>query len=76
MPYASKNQNIKPKQYRNKFVKDLKNSPHQKNLKKKKKKNRGTKAGTASRVDYILFKNFVGGQRLALVCHLGKQSYF
>ena len=76
MPYASKNQNIKPKQYRNKFVKDLKNSPNQKNLKKKKKKNRGTKAGTASRVDYILFKNFVGGQRLALVCHLGKQSYF
>ena len=37
MPHASKNQNIKPKQYRNKFIKDLKNSPHQKNIKKKKK---------------------------------------
>ena len=66
MPHASKNRNIKPKQNCNKFVKDLKNSPHQKNIKKKKKRNRGTKAGAVSSVDYIFFKNFVGGQRLAL----------
>ena len=32
-----KNQNIKHKQYCNKFNKDFKNGPHQKNLKKKKK---------------------------------------
>ena len=75
MPHASKNRNIKPKQYCNKFVKDLKNSPHQKNLKKK-KRNRGTKAGAVSSMDCIFFNNFVGGQRLALVCHLGKQSCF
>ena len=39
-PRASwpKNQNIKQKQYCNKFNKDFKNGPHQKNLKKKKKK--------------------------------------
>ena len=37
MPCRQKNQNIKQKQYCNKFNKDLKNGPHQKkNLKKKK----------------------------------------
>ena len=38
IPHASlpKNQNIKQKQYCNKFNKDFKNGPHQKNLKKKK----------------------------------------
>ena len=37
IPYTSwpKNQNIKQKQYCNKFNKDFKNGPHQKNLKKK-----------------------------------------
>ena len=37
IPRASwpKNQNIKQKQYCNKFNKDFKNGPHQKNLKKK-----------------------------------------
>ena len=34
-----KNQNIKQKQYCNKFNKNFKNGPHQKNLKKKKEKN-------------------------------------
>ena len=39
IPHASwpKYQNIKQKQYCNKFNKDFKNGPHQKNLKKKKK---------------------------------------
>ena len=39
IPHAlrPKNQNIKQKAYCNKFNKDFKNSPHQKNLKKKKK---------------------------------------
>ena len=38
IPHASwpKNQNIKQKQYCNKFNKDFKNGPHQKNLQKKK----------------------------------------
>ena len=36
MPYDEKNQDIKQKQYCNYFNKDFKNSPHQKNLKKKK----------------------------------------
>ena len=38
-PHSSgpKNQNTKQKQYCNKFNKDFKNGPHQKNLKKKKK---------------------------------------
>ena len=38
IPYASrpKNQNMKQKQYCDKFNKDFKNGPHQKNLKKKK----------------------------------------
>ena len=37
IPHASrpKNQNIKQKQYCDKFNKDFKNGPHQKNLKKK-----------------------------------------
>ena len=35
MPHGQKNQNIKQKQYCNKFKKDFKNGPHQKNLKKK-----------------------------------------
>ena len=41
IPHAlgPKNQNIKQKQCSNKFSKDFKNGPHQKNLKKKKKKN-------------------------------------
>ena len=40
IPHASwpKNQNIKQKQYCNKFNKDFKNGPHQKNLKKKKER--------------------------------------
>ena len=40
IPHVSrpKNQNIKQKQYCNKFNKDFKNSLHQKNLRKKKKK--------------------------------------
>ena len=39
IPHAQrpKNQNIKQKQYCNKFNKDFKNGPHQKKLKKKKK---------------------------------------
>ena len=43
IPHASRprNQNIKQKQYCNKFNKDFKNGPHQKkNLKKKKTKNK------------------------------------
>ena len=38
IPHASrpKNQNIKQKQYCNKFNKDFENDPHQKNLRKKK----------------------------------------
>ena len=36
VPHA--NQNIKQKQYCNKFNKDFKNGPHQKNLYKKKRK--------------------------------------
>ena len=38
IPLASwpKNQNVKQKQYCNKFNKDFKNGPHQKDLKKKK----------------------------------------
>ena len=37
IPHGSgpKNQNIKQKQYCNKFSKDFENDPHQKNLKKK-----------------------------------------
>ena len=40
IPHAlwPKNQNIKQKQYCNKFNKDFKNGPHQKNLKKERKK--------------------------------------
>ena len=38
MPYDEKNQDIKQKQYCNYFNKDFKNSPHQKNLKKKKRR--------------------------------------
>ena len=40
IPHASwpKNQNIKQRKYCNKFHKDFKNGPHQKILKKKKKK--------------------------------------
>ena len=43
IPHASrpKNQNIKQKQNCNKFNKDFKNGPHQKNLKKKKKLGKG-----------------------------------
>ena len=39
IPHA--NQNIKQKQYCNKFNKDFKNGPHQKILKKKKRKGNG-----------------------------------
>ena len=35
MPLSQKNQNIKQKQYCNKFNKDFKNGPHQKHLFKK-----------------------------------------
>lgn len=35
LPPSQKNQNVKQKQYPNKFNKDFKNDPHQKNLKKK-----------------------------------------
>ena len=37
MPPVQKTRNIKQKQYCNKFNKDFKNGPYQKNLKKKKK---------------------------------------
>ena len=42
IPHASwpKNQNIKPKQYCNKFNKDFKNGPHQKKKKNLKQKTR------------------------------------
>ena len=42
IPHASrpKNQNIKQKQYCNKFNKDFKNGPHQKKKKKRKKKSK------------------------------------
>ena len=55
-------------------MKTLKTVHIKKSLLKKGERNRGTKAGAVRRVDYILFKNFVGEWRLALVCHLGKQS--
>ena len=35
MPHRQKNQSIKQKQYCSKFNKDVKNAPHQKNLRKK-----------------------------------------
>ena len=37
MPHGQKNQNVKQKQYCNKFNKDFKNGPHQKKVLKKKK---------------------------------------
>ena len=42
IPHASwpKNKDLKQKQYCNKFTKDFKNGPHQKNLQKKKKNER------------------------------------
>ena len=45
MPHGQKNQNIKQKQYCNKFNKDFKNCPHQKkkNLKKQNKTNKHVK---------------------------------
>ena len=38
MPYSQRKQNIKQKPYCNKFNNDFKNGPHQKDLKKKKKR--------------------------------------
>ena len=56
IPYASrpKSQNIKQKEYCNKFNKDFKNGPHQK--KKKKKKIRGTMIKIHIREEGVLRK--------------------
>ena len=61
-----KNQNIKEKQYCNKFNKDFKNGPHQKNLKKKKKKTKLPKVSTALQMFLPAWSNPVFEGRLSL----------
>ena len=54
-----KTQNIKQKQYCNKFNKDFENDPHQKNLKKKKEMEESLRQSAVMNANGKLFKDIL-----------------